>query len=380
MTPPAFDLEPLITAARGGDRDAFGRLVDATSGVVCSISLSILRDLDSSRDVAQDVFLAAWRDRHKLRNPRSFLPWLRQMTRNRAHHVLRSHVRLRRRQTDAVTDGLLESVADPRPDASERMVAGEEAAALAEALSLLPDETREVLTLFYREGQSVAQVAALLELTEGAVKKRLSRARQVLRESLLERVGDTLRSTAPRTGFTAAVLAGLSMAAPATSSAAALAVAKSAVKVGLFGKILLFVASALPGLLGGLAAIRYAARGFERQARDDEERRGLRRYAVMASITVGAFAVGGPLATWLTGNPWWIVGAFLAYVPVLAWLQHVFIPGVIKRRLEAEMSEDPVAATARRNRERRHALIGWTVGLTLGTAGALYGLFLAGLL
>jgi DNA-directed RNA polymerase specialized sigma24 family protein len=115
------DLEPLVVAAAAGDRDAFGSLVTATSGVVSSISLAILRDLDMSRDVAQDVFLAAWRDLRKLRNPSSFLPWLRQLTRNRAHHVLRSHVRARRREADSVTETFLESINDPAPDASAQL-------------------------------------------------------------------------------------------------------------------------------------------------------------------------------------------------------------------------------------------------------------------
>ena len=74
-------LDDLVSAAAGGDRDAFARLVDETRGLVASIALAILRDVDVSRDVAQDVLLVAWRDLRKLREPASFLPWLRQITR-----------------------------------------------------------------------------------------------------------------------------------------------------------------------------------------------------------------------------------------------------------------------------------------------------------
>lgn len=133
-----------MVAAAAGDREAFGRLVTATSGVVSSIALAILKDLDSSRDVAQDVFLAAWRDLRKLRNPSSFLPWMRQLARNRAHHVLRSHVRARRREADSLTDVFLDGINDPGPDAAAQLVAKEEAEALARALDALPDDTREV--------------------------------------------------------------------------------------------------------------------------------------------------------------------------------------------------------------------------------------------
>ena len=75
------DLEPLVAAASHGDAQAFSTLVDATSGLVTSIVLAVLRDFESSRDVAQDVFLSAWKDLPKLKNPASFLPWLRQIAR-----------------------------------------------------------------------------------------------------------------------------------------------------------------------------------------------------------------------------------------------------------------------------------------------------------
>jgi DNA-directed RNA polymerase specialized sigma24 family protein len=86
MSAAPFDsLDPLVAAAADGDGAAFATLDSETSGLVSSIALAIVRDVDLSRDVAQDVFLAAWRDLRKLRNPSSFLPWLRQIARNRAH-------------------------------------------------------------------------------------------------------------------------------------------------------------------------------------------------------------------------------------------------------------------------------------------------------
>ena len=85
-----IDMEPLVLAAAQGDSDAYSRLVDETSPLVSSIALAIVRDVELSRDVAQDVFLSVWRDLKKLRNPASFLPWLRQTVRNRAKTALRT--------------------------------------------------------------------------------------------------------------------------------------------------------------------------------------------------------------------------------------------------------------------------------------------------
>lgn len=371
------DLERFVVAAAAGDRDAFGHLVTATSGVVSSISLAILRDLDMSRDVSQDVFLAAWRDLRKLRSPASFLPWLRQLARNRAHHVLRSHARARRREVESVTDTFLAAINDPRPNAAAQLVAREEATTLARALDALPDDTREVLTLFYREGQSVAQVSALLDLTEDAVKKRLSRARATLREAVLESVGRTMSATVPGSAFTTVVLGALTAAAPTTASAAGIAASKGGASAGLGANFLLLAASALPGALGGAAGVLGGSRYLLREARDNEELRGVRRFRIVATLTVVVFALGFPAGHELTRHwrPWPVVN-FVLFIAVLLVQYTVWLPRILRRRFEAEMSEDPVRAVARRRRERRTAIIGWTLGLLFGTLGLVLGMWL----
>jgi DNA-directed RNA polymerase specialized sigma24 family protein len=58
----AVPLDTLVRAAAGGDREAFASIVDRTRTLVCSIAMAILRDVEASQDVAQDVFLSAWRD------------------------------------------------------------------------------------------------------------------------------------------------------------------------------------------------------------------------------------------------------------------------------------------------------------------------------
>jgi len=162
------NLETLVLAATRGNAEAYGKLVDETSPLVSSIALAIVRDLELSRDIAQDVFLSVWRDLKNLRNPASFLPWLRQTVRNRAKTALRTHVRQQKLGMLGVLDELLPVAMDPQPSVADQMIAEEESLALAEALASLPEETREVLTLYYRERQSVAQVASLLEFERGS--------------------------------------------------------------------------------------------------------------------------------------------------------------------------------------------------------------------
>ena len=86
-----------VTLAAGGDHSAFERLVDMNKSLVCSIALAIVRDWETSEEIAQDVFVAAWTQLGKLRNPASFLPWLRQVTRNRSYDSLRRRIGSRAR-------------------------------------------------------------------------------------------------------------------------------------------------------------------------------------------------------------------------------------------------------------------------------------------
>src|SRR6056297_2295749 len=78
-----------LPAAHKGDRQAVAALVGATQNTVSSIALAVVRDVQHSEDIAQEAYLTVWKRIKTLRNPESFLPWLRQITRNLALDHLR---------------------------------------------------------------------------------------------------------------------------------------------------------------------------------------------------------------------------------------------------------------------------------------------------
>ena len=112
--------------------------------------------------------------------------------------------------------------ADPAPGAADRLQRVEEEIAAEDIISALPADSREVLLLYYREGQRSQQVADLLGLSDAAVRKRLSRARALVRDGLLQRFGEFARSSAPSAAFATAVISMVLVAAPGTASAAIL--------------------------------------------------------------------------------------------------------------------------------------------------------------
>ncbi|NMT34254.1 sigma-70 family RNA polymerase sigma factor [Stenotrophomonas maltophilia] len=213
-------LERELPAAASGCQHAYGRIVLACQNTVTAIALAITRDRQASEDIAQEAFVKGWQQLHQLRSATSFLPWLRQITRNLARDWLRAQ--RGRPLTGEAAEVAMGMAADPSPGAADRLQRVEEEIAAEDIISTLPADSREVLLLYYREGQRSQQVADLLGLSDAAVRKRLSRARALVREGLLQRFGEFARSSAPSAAFATAVVSMVLVAAPGTASAAIL--------------------------------------------------------------------------------------------------------------------------------------------------------------
>ncbi len=233
-----------LPAARSGDQAAYGRIVQMSQNATTAIALAITRDVQASQDIAQEAYLKAWQQLGRLQNTTSFLPWLRQITRNLA----RDHLRARRDRIVAgeAADIAIAQAADPDACPMQQIIDDETGRVAADLISDLPDESREVLLLYYREGGNSKQVAALLGLSDAAVRKRLSRARRSLREDLMARFQEFAAGSAPGTAFTLLVTAGLAaFAKPAAAGTVAGVAAGGAFGAGAAGKAALGSASAL---------------------------------------------------------------------------------------------------------------------------------------
>ncbi len=326
MTPTALEDAPLIERSLAGDREAFGQLVERYQGLICALAYSACGDLSRSEDIAQETFVTAWRRLGSLRDRRHLRPWLCGIARHVASHA-------RRRQTRQPETGAqgLEAMGDapgPEPTPAEAAARQEEAALVWECLGRLPGALREPLILFYREQRSVQQVAVALELSEEAVRQRLSRGRALLRERLTAVVETTLANTRPGKVFTLAVLAALPLITPQAAAAglAAMAgkgspLAGAALSTSLLG--------AVGGSLLGLWGAYMGTRASLQQARSDRERAFIKRYVGLLGAVILGFivsllpllAVGRSL---LRTHPGWFVFTLgfgtLAYAVAVALL------------------------------------------------------------
>lgn len=381
MNTEAIDLlirQELPAAARG-DRDAYGRIVAACQNVVTAVALAITRDVPASEDIAQDAFLAAWQNLRRLQNPSSFLPWLRQITRNLARDHLRAN---RHRPLDGEGAEIAISLAaDPSPTPVQQLVEDEREHAAAELIAALPEDSREVLLLYYREGQSSQQVAALLGLSDAAVRKRLSRARQGLRDDLVKRFGEFARSSAPTAAFTAVIASALVVASPPVAAKGILTVA-AAGGAKTVGKLVLGAAGSIGiAMVAAFAGIWLGLHSQLKGAIDDEERTALVRSAVINGLASIAFVACMLLAAYGThGNVMLVatVLAWLGFMAVIFYQTLVVQPRAMRRRHAREAARDPVAAARRRRRERIQCWIGSGIGFVCGCAGMVMGLNSAG--
>jgi len=365
----------LPLAARG-DRDAYGRIVAGCQSTVSSIALAIVRDVPASEDIAQEAFLSAWQNLRKLSNPASFLPWLRQITRNLARDHLRAQ--FHRANPAGDVEALIAAVADPDPCPAEYLANAQEEAVAAEVIDALPEESREVLLLYYREGQSSKQVAALLGMQDAAVRKRLSRARQAIREELLARLGDFAQRSAPGTAFTAVVLSSLAIASPPVAAASVLS-AGAAIGGKSLLKVLVASSGAIAiGLLAAFAGIFFGLRQQQRRAIDQLERDQLRRSAFINAGATVAFMLGMVLCKAYTSD--WVAPTVLglSFTAVIFYQSMRVQPRIMARRRVAEARRDPLKAARDRRRERWQCWLGLIVGLGLGGSGMVYGLISSG--
>ena len=129
-------LLPDITLAKTGDKIAFTRLIEQLKNTVSSIALAITKDLDSSEDVCQIVFIKVWREIDQLKENISFLPWVRQITRYTALNHIRDE-KVNRNVKGDETDTLLATLVDPSHTADEHLLREEQIVLIQTLLSEL---------------------------------------------------------------------------------------------------------------------------------------------------------------------------------------------------------------------------------------------------
>jgi RNA polymerase sigma-70 factor, ECF subfamily len=175
----AEPLEVLVERARLGDEHALDALLAALEPTIQRFGRRLCRQDDDADDVKQDTLLALSRHLGDFEERSSITSWVFALARSACARKRRGLANRPHASTDDVPDA---ASAEPSPE--DRVALREDTEALARAVAALPKVHQEVLFLRDLEGRPAAEAASELGITVDALKSRLHRAREALREEL----------------------------------------------------------------------------------------------------------------------------------------------------------------------------------------------------
>jgi len=185
-----MDDHALLAATREGDETAFQELVRRYRNPITNFVYRMLNDYDRAVDLAQETFVRVYMSSERYQANYSFSTYIYRIASNLAISDLRQ--RKRRRVvpmpsffSDKENAEIEVEFPDNRvvhPD--QTMIEDERRKAVGRAIASLPDKYRAAVVLRDIEGKSYEEISAVLGLSDGTVKSRINRARNLLKEKL----------------------------------------------------------------------------------------------------------------------------------------------------------------------------------------------------
>jgi len=172
-----------VKRVQRGDVDSFEVLVRRHQKATFNLVYRLLGDYDEAAEVAQEVFLSAFKSIHQFRGDANFSTWLYRIAFNQASTRRKSLQLAQQRHvpldgTELIGDG--DAFADPEKTAQDR----ETQQRVQRALNSLPKDDAAIIILRDLQDAPYEEVAQMLEIPVGTVKSRLHRARRALKELL----------------------------------------------------------------------------------------------------------------------------------------------------------------------------------------------------
>lgn len=174
-----------IEAVRGGDAGPYDYLVSKYSKRVVSIAWGIVRNAHDAEDLAQEAFVKAFQNIGRFKEGEPFGPWIYRIVTNLALDVVKHRSRFRHEELSELEP------AARRDNAELGAVTSELSVRIDRAIQSLPEHQRVVARLFLVEQFDHAEIASMMNLSEGTVRSHLSLARKKLKEQLADLYGAT---------------------------------------------------------------------------------------------------------------------------------------------------------------------------------------------
>lgn len=189
--PSSIQMSPqTVEAAKNGDQFAMSELYQTCYNTIYYIVKSILLEEETTEDIVQDSFMKAFQNLNKLQNPAAFVPWLKRLATNTAKDWLKKKkpILFSSIATEDEEDETEPEFEDMdftmRPE--EALDAKNQKQMLWDIINALSEEQRLVVSMFYFQEMTVAEISADLGVSQGTIKSRLNYARKKIRAKVLD--------------------------------------------------------------------------------------------------------------------------------------------------------------------------------------------------
>lgn len=166
----------LVKKAAGGDINAFGDLYGIYLDRIYRYVYHQVRDRMTAEDITEEVFIKAWRAIKSCRGKEpTFTSWLYRI----AHNCVVDDFRSRRKHQSLETENLI-----PTGDCRQELEVKQDSQRLAEIISTLPEQQRQVIILKFMEGLDNGNIGQVMGKSQGSIRVLQTRALATLRQRL----------------------------------------------------------------------------------------------------------------------------------------------------------------------------------------------------
>ena len=163
-------MEVLVRKAKKGDEEAFIKLIDNYMLQMYKVAKSRMSNEEAIGDAIQETIMSAFKNIKQLKRPEYFNTWLIRILINNCNSIMKD------KKIDYIDDYSKYEKGD-----SICVDSVEDKLDFDRVLSILSDEYKEIIVLYYVNGFLIKEIAEILDIKEGTVKSRLSRAKEKLR-------------------------------------------------------------------------------------------------------------------------------------------------------------------------------------------------------
>lgn len=181
----------IIAQVLRGDQQAYAGLVNRYKSYVFTLAIRFTKSREDAEEVSQDIFIKAYRYLKDFRGDSKFSTWLYTIVNTTCITFLRK----KKLQVHSLDDEKVFEVADNQ-DSGMRANLIEQKSRVAmvnNAIKLLGTDDAEIITLFYKNEQTLDEIAVILGIEPNTAKVRLHRARTRLKEKMVTHFSEEVK-------------------------------------------------------------------------------------------------------------------------------------------------------------------------------------------